>query len=84
MERPVEDFELMQANGEAIRRLMAEPVVKQLFEELVMRYFKRWLASTSVEERELIHADARALSALSTEFQAVIDAGTIATRELER
>lgn len=84
MERPVEDLELMQANGEAIRRVMAEPVVQQLFVELEQRYFRLWQASTDVEERERIHAKASALSDLGTAFQAVMDAGTIATRDLER
>ena len=78
------ELEVAQQNGVAVARVMNEPVVKVLFAELEQRYFRLWMSSQSVEERELIYAKASALSDLGTAFQAVIDAGTLATHELEQ
>jgi hypothetical protein len=78
------ELEVAQQNGEAVRRVISDPIVTSLFSELEQRYFRLWQASQDVNERELIFAKASALSDLGTAFQAVIDAGTLATHELEQ
>ena len=80
----MEDLELEQMHGQAVARLMGDPSVRQVFAGLDAQYYAQWKASTSVEARERIHAKASALSDLENELQAVIDAGAIATRKLER
>jgi hypothetical protein len=78
------ELEVAQQNGEAVAKLYTDPVVKSLFAELEMRYFRLWMESQSVEDREFVFAKARALSDLGIAFQAVIDSGARAKLDLEQ
>lgn len=81
----IERFDAQVASDTATR-FLSDPVIAELFRELKLRYFERWLVSDSPSAREAIFAEARAFNSLGVALQAVADAGLHETAqgELER
>ena len=73
-----QDFNPVES-GQAIARLLEDRHIQQIFEERTRLYFESWQAASTLAAREEIWAQAKALTDLIATFQAVVDAGVIAT-----
>lgn len=70
--------------GAAVERLLADEHVQEALKALEMRYFNRFIESTSPAAREELHAQMTALRTLQDELRAVVSSGKHAAEQLAR
>lgn len=72
--------------AQAVENFLGNSVIQEVFREMKMRYFERWLRSNDPADRERIFAECRAFDSLGVALQAVADSGLHedAQKDLER
>lgn len=72
------------ARGRRVAQLQQDPDLVAIFEDCDARAVAAWRKATTVELREVAHADLQALERVRRQFRAIADDGRIAELELEK
>jgi hypothetical protein len=70
--------------GQRVEAFLADSAVIAAFKRLDEQYAHDWKASNSREEREVLHAKARALDDIAAELRGVVNTGVRAKVESDR
>jgi len=81
-----EEFDEINRRGRAAEQLLGSDTLRSVFNELLERDTKRWIATNEreIREREECHMRIRAVQAIFDELNGRIDAMVKANREAER